>query len=136
MAVDWNSPRIIEAVRRGALRGVGIGIALVESRAVYLITQTGKTGRIYRRRGVKHQSSAPGEPFANDSGDTLKRRSIKVDAGQLRGTLSFHSENARRMELGTRKMKPRPFARRALIETQKEVQDVIFAEVMSELRKL
>lgn len=135
MAVDWNAPAIVAKVRAGALRGVVTGIGIVEARAVYLITQTAKTGRVYRRRGVKHQASAPGQPFASDTGDTLKRRNITIDAPQLRGTLHFASINAVRMERGTRKMAPRPFARRALAETRDQVQDAIFAEIVMELRR-
>ena len=117
------------------VRGLAIGIGIVEARAVYLITQTKKTGRIYRRgRGRQHQASAPYEPFANDTGDTLKRRRVAVDAAALRATLYFHSVNAARLEHGTRKMKPRPFARRALSETRQQVIDAVVGEVAKELR--
>jgi len=135
MAVDWNAPEIVAKVRRGALKGVMTGIGIVEARAVYLITQTTKTGRTYRRRGKKHQSSAPGEPFASDTGDTLNRRNITLDAARIRATLNFHSQNAARMEHGTRKMRPRPFARRALAETSTQVQDAVLGEIIGELSK-
>lgn len=136
MAVDWNSPAIIDKVRRGALKGVVKGLGIVEARAVYLITQTAKTGRNYKRRGGKvHRASAPGEPFANDSGDTLRRRDISIDATNLSGTLHFHSINAVRLEFGTRRMLPRPFARRALSETATQVQDAIMIAIVEELRK-
>lgn len=135
MAIDWRAPQIVEKVRKGAMRGVVIGIGIVEARAVWLITQTKKSGRIYRRRGVQHQSSAPGEPFASDTGTTLARRTTELDAGRLRARLSFRSQNAIRMELGTRKMAPRPFGRRALAETRDQVQDAILGEIREELRK-
>lgn len=136
MATDWNSPAIVSAVRRGALKGVMIGIGIVEARAVYLITQTKKSGRIYRRRGVKHQSSAPGEPFANDTGETLKRRDTTLDAAHIRATLHFRSINAARMEHGTRKMRPRPFARRAISETRNQVTDAVLGSIVAELKTL
>lgn len=133
MAVDWHGEEKAAAIRRGMVRGLAIGIGIVEKRAVYLITQTAKTGRVYRRRGVAHQASAPGEPFANDTGDTLKSRRVRVDAAALRATLYFHSVNAARMEHGTRRVKPRPFARRSLAETRAEVIDAIVGEVRREL---
>jgi hypothetical protein len=133
MAVNWHGDAKAAAIRRGMVRGLAIGIGIVEARAIYLITQTAKTGRIYRRRGVKHQASAPYQPFANDTGDTLKSRRVAVDAARLRATLFFHSLNAARLEHGTRKMKPRPFARRSLSETRAQVIDAIAIEVIKEL---
>lgn len=133
MAVNWHGEEKAAAVRRGMVRGLAIGIGIVEARAVYLITQTAKTGRVYRRRGVEHQASAPYEPFASDTGDTLKSRRVAVDAANLRATLYFHSVNAARLEHGTRRMKPRPFGRRSLSETRQQVIDAIAAEVIKEL---
>lgn len=135
MAIDWKAPEIMRRARVGAMRGVVIGIGIVENRAVVLVTQGKKTGRIYRRRGVSHQSSAPGEPFASDTGTTIGRREVTLDTKNLRATLHFRSKNAVRLELGTRKMKARPFARRALAETRREVEDVIFVEIIEELRR-
>jgi hypothetical protein len=134
MITDWNAPAIVAKVRAGALKGVGQAIGIVEKRAVYLITQTAKTGRTYRRRGVKHQSSAPGEPFASWTGDTLNRRDITIDAAALRATLHFRSLNAGRLEHGTKKMMPRPFARRALAETRQQCEDAIIGAIIQELR--
>ncbi len=135
MAVDWNSTPILEKIRRGATRGVMIGIGIVEARAVYLTTQVAKTGKKYRRRGVVHQSSAPGEPFASDTGDAIGRRSIAFNPENLMARLSFHSKKASWLEHGTRKMKPRPFARRSLAETSNQVVDAIAGEIRDELRK-
>lgn len=135
MATDWNAPAVLAKARRGALAGVMRGIGIVEARAVQLVTQGTKTGKIYRRRGKKHQSSAPGEPFASDTGDTIKRRNITLDAAKIRAALHFHSVNAARLEHGTRKMRPRPFARRALAETATQVQDAVMADIIAELRR-
>lgn len=135
MAVKWNGPQIAARVRKGTLAGLVIGIGIVEQRIVYLTSQQKKTGRIYRRRGRKHQASAPYEPFATDTGATLGNRTIKIDAAALRAVLTFRSKNALRMEFGTKKMKPRPFARRALSETKSQVRDAVLGEVAAELRK-
>jgi hypothetical protein len=134
MATNWNAPAIVAKVRRGALKGVMRAIGIVETRAVQLVTQGSKTGKVYRRRGKKHQSSAPGEPFASDTGDTIKRRNITLNAAKIRATLHFHSVNAARLEHGTRKMRPRPFARRALSETATQVQDAVLSDIIAELR--
>lgn len=39
--IDWNSPAIVEKVRRGALRGVMIGVGIVEAHAVLMLTGHG-----------------------------------------------------------------------------------------------
>jgi len=135
MAISWRSPQIIAKVQRGALRGVTIGIGIVERRAVELILNTKKTGRIYRRRGKSHQASAPGEPFANDTGQTLAARTKVIDKAALRARLIFRGWNAVRLEHGTRKMAPRPYARRSLAETRDQVQDAVFGEILAELRR-
>jgi hypothetical protein len=134
MAVDWHGADIMARVRAGALKGVGEGIGIVEKRAIELILHTAKTGRLYRRRGVVHQASAPGEPFASDTGATIEARTIEIDAAELRGRLAFRSENASRLEHGTKKMDPRPFARRALSETRSQVSDAVAAAIVAELR--
>lgn len=92
----------------------------VEATQIRLLSQHG-TGRIYRRRGVTHQASAPGEPPA-------------VDTGLLRATVGHHvhvepgvglvadigsggnpavpgTKVAEYLELGTRYIEPRPFLR-------------------------
>lgn len=135
MTVKWNGPVTIEKVRRGALVGVVRGIGIVEARAVYLITQTAKTGALYRRRGKLHRASAPGQAFASDTGDTLNRRDTAIDAAAIRARLTFRSVNALRMEKGTRKIKPRPYAGPALAQTGKQVQDAIVSAISRELSK-
>lgn len=134
MTVSWNGPKLIAAVTRGAMRGVVVGAGIVENEAVQLVLGTAKTGRIYRRRSVVHQASAPGEPFAQDTGDTLRRREIVLDQGRITASLVFRSLNAVRMEFGTRNIEPRPFARPAISKSRAAVANAIAAEIAEELR--
>lgn len=134
MAVDWRGPQIVQRVQRAAMRGVIIAIGMVEARAVHLVLNTPKSGRKYRRRGRIHQASAPGQPFASDTGTTLSRRTIDLDHAKLKGRLTFRSKTALWLEHGTRKMAPRPFARRALLESRKRAESAIVAEITQELR--
>jgi hypothetical protein len=133
--IDWNAPAIVEKVRRGALRGVMIGVGIVEAHAVLLITSGQKTGRTYRRRGVVHQASAPGQAPASDTGRLVQSRKITLDTAAIRARLAFHAAHAAKLEHGTRKMEPRPFARRALVEKAREVRAAVSGEIMVELRK-
>lgn len=135
MAVDWKSDAIVAKVRRGALRGVVVAIGLVEQRAVDLIMNPPKTGRKYRRRGVTHQASAPGEAPANDTSRLVNSRRIILDQAAIRATLNFSAKHARALEHGTQRIEPRPFARRALAETRRAANTAVFNEISAELRK-
>lgn len=128
MSVEWNEA-MLPQIRQAAFRGVVAGIGLVEQRAVDLIMSPPKTGRIYRRRGVEHQASAPGEAPANDTGRLVNSRRIDLFEDQLRGRLTFSTAYAAALELGTQKMEPRSYARRALAETRDEVIMLIRTEV-------
>lgn len=84
----------------------------VEGQAKRSILAGGKTGRIYRRRSVTHQASAPGQAPASDTGRLVNsinsyyekaKKTAIVIAG--RGTALY----AILLEFGTRFMAPRPF---------------------------
>lgn len=73
-------------------------------------------GRTYIRRGRVHVASAPGEPFATDTGRL--RSSITSDLGVdeqgLVARVGSDVEYAPFVELGTSRMEARPFLRPAL----------------------
>ena len=83
--------------------------------------------RIYKRRTVTHQASAPGEAPASDTGrlvnsinsymDTIEDDSAFVVAG--RGTVKY----ARALEFGTTKMAARPFMFPALEKSKAWIQE-------------
>lgn len=125
----WHDARFIAQVRAGAMRGVTEGIGIVEARAISLILDTPKTGKVYRRRGVSHRASAPGEPPASDTGNLVNRRRIDLIPDRLAARLIFSALYAWYLQHGTSKMEPRPWADRALNETQQEVQDAILANI-------
>lgn len=133
MITSWNADAIVNRIRQAALRGAMAGIAIVEQKAVDFIVSGEKTGKIYRRRGVVHQASAPGEPPASDTGRLVGSRETTLDAVNLGAKLAFHTDYAWRLEAGTLNMEPRPFARRALFESQAEVRVAYVREIQAEL---
>jgi hypothetical protein len=133
MSVKWYAPAYVERVRGATMRGVVTAIGIVERHAVHLIVSPPKTGRIYRRRGVEHQASAPGQAPATDTGGLAAGRRIQLDTRALRARLIFTKKAAWWLEHGTRKMEPRPFARRALYEKRRAVVLAIGGEVRTEL---
>lgn len=133
MAIDWNSPAVIARIRTGALRGVLKAAHLVVGEGSRLIIQGPKTGKVYRRRGVEHRASAPGEPPASDTGGLAGRNDVSLDAERVASRAHFKSAHARPLELGTPTIEPRPFARRALMNKQDEIRATIAAEIGKEL---
>lgn len=123
--VDWNAPEIEAKLRRGAMQGVTEGLGIVEQRAIHLILNPPKSGRIYRRRGISHQASAPGEAPASDTGTLVNARRTELHEDELSGRLIFSAKHALPLERGTRNMEPRPFAMRSLTETFEQVKEAI-----------
>lgn len=121
MTMRWYGAEWEARLRQGAMHGVVEGLGIVEQRAIYLITNPPKSGRVYKRRGVEHQASAPGEAPASDTGTLVNARQTKFDQQNVSGRLTFTSRHAEMLERGTRKMEPRPWARRALMETRAQV---------------
>lgn len=130
MTFRWHGDELIREVRAAAMEGVVEGIGIVERHAVDLILNTAKTGRVYRRRGVEHRASAPGEPPASDTGNLVNRRRIDLIPARLAARLTFSAIYAVYLQMGTRRIEPRPWADRAVNEKRDEVN----AAVMSRIR--
>lgn len=152
MAVEWNDAAYLAAARQGAVRGVMMAGELVHSEAVRLITSGPKTGRIYRRRGVFHQASAPGQSPASDSGRLAQSGNTQLNPAMISSTIFFSTVYARPLErgsaysirsslgasspdgaaqreFGTQSLAPRPFLRPALFNMSAQIVDVIAAEI-------
>lgn len=127
MAGEWYGEEVARRYGAAALLGVTNAIGIVDQEAVRLIMTGPKTGRVYRRRGVEHQASAPGEAPANDTGRLVNSRTISIDAPTLRALLTFRTIYAIMLELGTVKMEPRPYGRAALLNRRREIVEAIAA---------
>jgi len=118
MTVTWDQGPIDAKMREAALRAVVAGVEAIVTEGTRLIASPPKTGRIYTRRGIKHQASAPGQPPATDTGMLMASgKGIYPDQQGLftvTGWANWSTAYARFLELGTEKMAPRPYARPAL----------------------
>lgn len=80
-----------------------------------------KSGQQYYSNGARHQSSAPGQAPANNTGALV--RSIKVKKNKNDATISIKKDYAIFLEFGTSKMRPRPFIIPAFLRTKKWFSD-------------
>lgn len=81
------------------------------------IASGAKSGNTYTRNGMSHQSSAPGQPPANDTGNLVE--SIKVEKKKDFSIVKIDADYAGYLEYGTSKMRPRPFILPAITKIKK-----------------
>lgn len=130
--VWWAGEATAQRMRRAAMKGIVKGCEGVRNEAIRSIQTGPKTGRIYRRRGIEHQASAPGEAPASDTGRLVNSITTNYEPDKLSGTIQFGTEYAPYLEYGTQKMEPRPFARPALDNQQDNIVAGITDEIVKE----
>lgn len=136
MTVTWDTSTIEGQVRQAAARAVLAATEAVRTEAVRLILNTPKSGRVYRRRGIEHQASAPGEAPASDTGTLVSR--IHTDysrIGELVGVVRASAAHAPHLEYGTARIEPRPFMRPALVGVRATFRDLLQSELQGVLRR-
>ncbi len=120
MTVRWHGQEVMGRLRRAVMQSIISGAESVREEAVRSILEPPKTGRIYRRRGVEHQASAPGEAPASDLGHLANSIVIEVNQLNLSATviagteLKAGKEYAASLEFGTARVRARPYMRPAL----------------------
>ena len=134
MTVQWRGNELIQKVKAATVVGLVRGTESIREEAVTLINTGAKTGRVYRRNGISHQASAPGESPAADTGDLASKIGTAVDATTLKGSVEFYSAHAKHQEYGTRNMAPRPYARVAVAHKSDEILKDIADEIGKALR--
>lgn len=127
--MTWNTGTAVGKIRAAVGRGVMAAVETIRTEALDSIYNGKKTGNVYRRRGVVHQASAPGEAPAIDTGTLVSRSRTEYSADGTVGRLIFSTEYAPRLEFGTETLKPRPFLRPAVAAKREEVSKLIDAEI-------
>ena len=136
MTVNWDTQGTIDAVRAAAVQGVLEGTELVLSTAVQKIVSGTKSGIVYRRRGVEHQASAPGEAPASDTSRLAQSGRTTLDVNEIVGQIIFSTAYAAALEFGREdgSIEARPFLRPSLAEKNKEIQASIAAQIAGALK--
>lgn len=109
-----RADQITEAAHAAIENGMRGALAIVVADAKRSVARGPKTGRIYTRGNISHQASAPGEPPATDTGRLLNAIAGDLETsdkqnGFVRGFIRAATEYAGYLELGTRRILPRPF---------------------------
>lgn len=133
MPVEWNDDQILAAIEAGVFRGIVIGTEMVRTEGNRLMRSSPRSGRVYRRRGVEHKASAPGEPPAPDTGRLIQSARTEFKRQLLQGTAIWSTDYAERLEKGTPKMAARPFAMPALINKRVDIINAIATQVRMEV---
>lgn len=130
MAVKFFD-NVFDDIEKACVNGVADGANLVYDEILSLVLDTQKTGRMYTNRatGGPHQASAPGEPFANETGNALIQTKIHEQESGLSALVAGHAEYAKFLELGTSKMAPRPVFRPALANKSEDFVKATYNEI-------
>ena len=134
MTVRLNEAEIMARALQGVRHGIVACAEAVRNEAVSAVLSPPKTGRIYRRRGVEHQASAPGEAPASDTGRLANSIRTSYRENGLVGVVSASTAYAAYLEFGTVKMEPRPFMRPALARRRESFEATIASFVRAALR--
>ncbi len=97
---------------------------LVEAEAKQSIQRGVKSGRVYKRRSIVHQASAPGEPPASDTGflvSNITKTAVEKSGTELSISVESKAPYSKFLEFGTRKMSARPFLQPALEKNRNKI---------------
>lgn len=130
MPVNFDPSAFSAAMRRAVMAGVIQATEVVRTEAIRLVLETKKSGQQYGR----HKASAPGEPWASNTGYALSQIKTSYDAAELTGRVTINADYGLFLELGTVKMEPRPVLRPALANKATQVQRIIDEAVARALR--
>lgn len=134
MTVKWDGNRILAKVKAATATSLVRATEMLREEATSLMQNSPRSGRTYRRRGVVHKASGPGEAPAPDTGNLMANIQTSVDAANLTGTVNFGTEYAPYLEYGTMKMAPRPFARPAVQNKTGAIRADVASEIADALK--
>jgi hypothetical protein len=122
--VKFNHLPAIQAQIRPAVSQVVRKTALGVEGDVKTEMRGPKSGRLYRRGGRTHQASAPGQAPAVDFGQLIN--SIQVqNVTDLTSTVGTNVEYAMALEMGSRRIAPRPVWRSVIEKWRQPFTDAI-----------
>jgi HK97 gp10 family phage protein len=134
--VEWQGQQLSRSLHEAVMRVVVRGTEAVKTRAVRSIMSGGKTGRIYTRRGVVHQASAPGQSPASDTGRLVQSARTEYNNEEMSGKVIFSTAYAAALEFGTEKMEARPYLRPAFLGQLPTIKEDLANELRNALGRM
>jgi HK97 gp10 family phage protein len=119
-----------EAIKAIA-RVIEKAVLKIDREAKLLIDRGPKFGKVYIKKGIPHQASAPGQSPATDTGRLVNSITWRTFNRGLSAELGSTVDYAAFLEEGTSKMDPRPWLRPAF---EAHVDDIV-DEITDTLRK-
>ena len=125
MAMKWHGEEAMRRIRTEAGNRVDMAARFVRDRAKELVSRD-QPVRIYAksagrsRRGL--DPSKPGEPPKKVSGHLRINIKKDMDRARIEARVGTNVPYGKWLELGTRKMAPRPWIRAALVRNAAEIQ--------------
>lgn len=111
--------------RVALVKGLFAAAMIVRNAAVKGIQKGPKSGKVYRRKSVKHRASAPGEFPASDTGNLARSIHHLVDPALLEGRVEASAKYAIPLEYKPPERGGRPFLTRAYDENVEAMTAVI-----------
>ncbi len=103
--------KTVSIASKAMIKQLAIGALNIESDAKSSIQRGSRSGVIYKRGGISHQSSAAGQPPKTDRGGLVSSIRTDFESGGTRVKVGSNIEYSRALEFGNpkRKLQPRPW---------------------------
>lgn len=121
--------------RAGIGKALAVSVVEMDAHAKEKIQGGARGGRVYRRGGVTHQASAPGEFPKTDRGQLVASLFFRVAGNRLSAVFGSKLGYARALEYGTSRMRARPWLRPTFREKQESAARRIMDAVAAALRR-
>ncbi len=123
----WHGDEARRKIRREMERRIHAATVVVLNHAKGLISVDGTGGAGGGKRAYGSNPSAPGEPPHKQYGHL--RRNVAREVVGLRGRVGTNVLYGRWLELGTKKMAPRPWLQRSLDECRVKIRTILSREI-------
>lgn len=124
--VENQLKRVESEISKNVDKAIFIAAKLIRNDAIRGIQRGKKTGKKYKRRGIEHRASAPGEYPASDTGGLAG--SIRINRGFLEADVGSDKIYAKYLEPDSGNeghMQPRPFLEPSFNKNKEKINKLI-----------
>lgn len=121
--LDWNGEAVKLSLRQAALRLLHGSVRIIQAEAKRLLSVAG-SGRVNGKKAGPRRASAPGEPPRKQTGQGRASVAVEVDSTTMEGRVGPTAKYMAWLELGTKRVAPRPWLRPAVAASQAKIMDL------------